>query len=142
MTFPTFSVEVAEGEPTLGQLIAVEHNQLPFTPQRTFTITGVQPGVTRGEHAHKQCEQLLLCVSGTITVYLDDGSRTSTNSLEQPGDAIFIPAMVWGHQIYSGTNATVVVFASHPYSRDDYIDDYADFLHQKMTEKPDHVRQT
>ncbi len=126
--FPNFAAEIAEDHSRKGSLFAVEFRDLPFLPQRAFVVSGAGAGAIRGEHAHKKCQQMLVCITGKIEVVIDHGTKEESHSLESPGDAVLIPPMVWGRQIYSGPEATLLVLASIPYSKDDYIDEYVDFI--------------
>lgn len=135
--FQSFGSESGDSHESRGNLIAVEFSELPFSPQRSFVVFGVKAGQVRGEHAHRLCEQVLLCLSGTVRVDLDDGVRKESHTLATPGDSVQIPAMVWGRQVYSGPDASLLVFASLPYSREDYIDSYEDFvLHKSQNSRP------
>ena len=82
----------------------------------------------RGEHAHKTCHQLLICVKGSLQVLLDDGVSRAEVLLQDPATALYMPPMIWGSQFgYSG-DAILVVLASHPYDSSDYIRDYEEFF--------------
>lgn len=135
--FQSFEATADDGQQSTGSLIAVEFSRLPFSPQRTFVVFGVGAGLVRGEHAHKLCDQVLTCISGAVRVDLDDGVSQESHILATPGDSVQIPPMVWGKQTYSGPDASVVVFASLPYAKEDYIDDYEEFiLHKKNSTFP------
>ncbi len=112
-----------------GSLAAVElASDLPFVPQRFFTVFGVPSANVRGEHAHRRCDQVLVCLAGSVSVLVDDGDRRSEVVLADPSVALYIPAMVWGSQFRFSADAVLAVFASRPYEPDDYIRDYAEFL--------------
>lgn len=100
---------------------------LPFIPNRLFLTYDVSDA-TRGEHAHRRCEQLLLCVHGEVTVLLDDGTHAEEITLRSPTEAVFIPAMVWAAQFAYSPNAVVLVAASLPYDSEDYLRNKADWL--------------
>jgi acetyltransferase-like isoleucine patch superfamily enzyme len=101
---------------------------LPFVPQRFFTVFGVPSAHVRGEHAHRQCDQVLICLAGTVTVLVDDGARRNEVVLSDPSVGVYIPAMVWGSQFRFSPDAVLGVFASRPYEPEDYIRDYAEYL--------------
>ena len=106
---------------------------LPFAPARLFLVWGVPLGDTRGQHAHRICEQLLICINGTVEVILDDGRTRQNVTLDAPDKALHIPAGVWGEQRYLTDDARLIVLASHIYDPADYIPDYADFLSYRGT---------
>ncbi|MFA0581961.1 WxcM-like domain-containing protein [Vibrio breoganii] len=107
--------------------------EIPFKPKRYFTVFGVPSKEVRGEHAHKQCQQFLLCLSGSCNVLVDDGTNREEYILDAPNKGIYLPAMTWGVQYKYSIDAVLLVFASDYYDADDYIRDYADF--KKMSEK-------
>ena len=111
-----------------GSLAAVEFGQLPFIPQRFFAIFGVPSTDVRGQHAHRQCEQFLVCLAGSVTCLLDHGDSRTTVVLDAPGKSVHIPAMTWGTQFNYSADAVLAVFASLPYDDADYIRDYDEFL--------------
>ena len=101
---------------------------LPFTPKRYFLVFDVPSNKVRGEHAHKECHQFLLCVHGTCSVVVDDGKRRQEIVLDRPNKGIHIPPMVWGIQYKYSRDAVLLVFASEYYEPEDYIRDYDQFL--------------
>ena len=112
-----------------GSLAAIElTDDLPFVPQRFFTVFGVPSAHVRGEHAHRLCDQVLICLAGSVTVLVDDGSQRNEVVLSDPSAAVYIPAMVWGSQFRFSSDAVLGVFASRKYEADDYIRDYAEYL--------------
>lgn len=115
-----------------GYLIPIEFNKLTFIPKRVFTVSDVPQGQIRGDHAHHQTEQLLLCVKGEILVYLDNGSE-KTETLLTNGQSIHIPSMVWDSQKFLTGNEFMLVLASTSYDINDYILDKNMFY--KLTNK-------
>ena len=101
---------------------------LPFTPKRYFLVFDVPSNKVRGEHAHKECHQFLLCIHGTCSVVVDDGKRRQEIELDRPSKGIHLPPMVWGIQYKYSKDAVLLVFASEYYDPDDYIRDYDQFL--------------
>jgi hypothetical protein len=111
-----------------GSLAALEFTDLPFRPVRLFVVYGVPTKDVRGQHAHKECEQLLVCLAGSVTCLLDDGLSRTTTLLNSPGQSLHIPAMTWGSQYDYSPDAILAVLASRPYEDSDYIRSYEDFL--------------
>ena len=110
-----------------GSLAALEFAAMPFTPQRFFAVFDVAGTASRGNHAHRECEQLLICLSGSLSCSLDDGRRRATYRLVSPVVGLYVPRMTWGTQFGHSSDAVLGVFASLSYDRGDYIDDYVDF---------------
>lgn len=101
---------------------------VPFEVKRYFLVFDV-PGVeVRGEHAHRECHQFLICAKGTVAVVADDGRAREEFVLDTPDRGLYLPPMTWGIQYRYSADAVLLVFASHPYDASDYIRDYNEFL--------------
>lgn len=108
--------------------------QVPFSVKRYFLVLSVPTAETRGEHAHKKCQQFLICVKGSCKVIADDGKNREEFILDQPNKGLYLPSMTWGIQYQYSQDAVLLVFASDYYDNSDYIRDYDDFM--KLTHKP------
>ncbi len=117
----------ARGSLTVGEV----PTELPFSPARYFAVFGVPSVELRGEHAHKQCQQFLICLHGSCRVLLDDGNRRCEVTLDRPDMGVFMPDMIWGTQYRYSADAVLLVFASRPYEADDYLRTYDDFLAER-----------
>ena len=112
-----------------GSLAAVELSRdLPFVPARFFAVFGVPSKDVRGEHAHRECAQVLVCLRGSVRCIVDDGSRRDEVVLDRSDLGLYMPPMMWGTQFDYSTDAVLGVFASLPYDGGDYIRDYDQFL--------------
>lgn len=120
--FPSY--EDMRGRLSVGNFV----NDVPFQVRRFFFVYDVPGKYVRGEHAHKACHQFLICVSGRLTVMLDDGQHRDEMAMERPSLGVYVPPMVWTTQYQYSENAALLVFASHDYDADDYIRDYDTFL--------------
>lgn len=100
---------------------------LPFSVERYFLVYAVPNRQVRGEHAHRELHQLLVCVRGECRVAVDDGSTRGEITLDQPGFGVHLPPMVWGTQYDYSEDAVLLVLGSAPYDTDDYIRDYDEF---------------
>ena len=96
--------------------------------QRVFSVRASQNAV-RGQHAHIHCNQLLVCLYGSITVKCTDGIRQSAIVLDTCDKAIFIPAGIWAEQIYHDVDNVLLVLCDEHFKEDDYIRDYEDYKH-------------
>lgn len=101
---------------------------LPFTPKRYFVVFDVPNQKVRGEHAHKQLHQFLVCLKGRCSVLLDDGANRAQVTLDSPRLGLHIPPMVWAAQFDYTPETVQLVLASEKYSAEDYLRDYDDFL--------------
>lgn len=109
-----------------GFLSVSEFGILPFQPQRMFYVYDVKKIETRGNHAHYKTKQILLCLKGECGVGLFDGKKTRDVRLYNPTEALYIPEMIWDTQIYS-KDALLLVLASTPYDKSDYITDIEEY---------------
>lgn len=102
--------------------------QVPFKPLRYFLVFDVPSRELRGEHAHHQCHQFLICLRGSCSVVADDGEHRVEVMLSSPDRGLYLPPMTWGIQYKYSADAMLLVFASDYYDPKDYIRDYADFM--------------
>lgn len=108
---------------------------IPFEPKRYFLVYDVPSRETRGEHAHRACHQILICVQGSCLAIADDGRTRQEFVLDSPNRALHMPPMIWGTQYKYSPDAMLLVFASHHYDPDDYIRDYDQFLSEVAGKK-------
>ncbi len=102
--------------------------EVPFSPARYFAVFDVPSMELRGEHAHRKCQQFLLCLHGSCRVLLDDGQQRCEVVLDRPDAGVFMPEMIWGTQYRYSADAVLLVFASRPYEAEDYLRTYDAFL--------------
>lgn len=100
---------------------------LPFIVKRFFIISNVPEGEPRGIHAHKECHQLLICVSGSLKAMTDDGVERKVHHLVAGETVLHMPPLTWGAQYDYSDDAVLLVLASHVYDPDDYIHDFEEF---------------
>ena len=115
-----------------GSLIALEglSKQVPFEIKRVYYIFGTKPNVIRGKHAHYKLKQLLICVSGSVDILLDDGKNKDTIRLDSPDQGLYIDGFIWREMHNFSKDAVLVVLASDYYNEEDYIRDYSKFLEE------------
>jgi acetyltransferase-like isoleucine patch superfamily enzyme/dTDP-4-dehydrorhamnose 3,5-epimerase-like enzyme len=113
-----------------GSLAAGElpSDDVPFVPKRWFMVYDVPSREVRGEHAHHVCHQFLVCVSGSLSVAVDDGRHRGEVHLDRATIGVYIPPLVWGSQFRYDANTVLLVLASHAYDPNDYIREYDAFL--------------
>lgn len=117
-----------------GLLTVAECGELPFEIRRAFWITDMSHQTIRGGHAHREGHQLLFALTGAARVLATGpGLEKSRHHLSLPGKGIWVPPMHWLDIRIWGANTTLLVFASNPYSEDDYIRDWAEF--EKLAQK-------
>lgn len=107
----------------------------PVGLKRVYYLTGTKSGVSRGFHAHKELEQVAVCVAGSCRMLLDDGERKDEVILDSPNKAVRISKMIW-HEMHDFTSDCILlVMASDEYDERDYIRNYADFLERVSNAK-------
>lgn len=112
-----------------GSLSFAEYGQhLPFEPKRYFVVFDVPSVEVRGEHAHRELHQFLVCLKGRCSVALDDGQHRDEVILDRPNVGLHLPPMIWASQYQYSPDAVLLVLASDVYKSEDYIRDYDDYL--------------
>ena len=112
------------GSLTVGEV----SSELPFVPARYFIVFDVPSQELRGEHAHRKCEQFLICPHGSVRVMLDDGTNRCELTLDRPDIGVYMPAMIWGTQYRYSPGSSLLVFASRKYEAVDYLRSYDEFI--------------
>jgi dTDP-4-dehydrorhamnose 3,5-epimerase-like enzyme len=99
---------------------------VPFNVKRVFTVSA-KKGDFRGDHAHKRCTQLLVCVAGRILVSCNNGLVASEHLLEDVGIGLLIPPGIWARQEYLVDGAVLMVLCDQGYEEAEYIRDFDGF---------------
>lgn len=107
--------------------VAERQGALPFCIERAFWMYGVCAGRGRGGHAHRRDTQLLVAVSGSLSVILDDGETTTTYRLDNPAEGLLVPPGIWNILENFSTGAVCLVLVSGEYDEAEYIREYDDF---------------
>lgn len=105
-----------EGERALGMPI-----------KRVFAVTGVPSGAVRGNHAHRWCTQTVVCLTGSVSIDLDDAQRKVSMVLDDPGTGVCIPPGIWNKLTFAGPGTVIIVFCDQAYDETDYLRDRAEF---------------
>ena len=101
---------------------------VPFPIQRVYWTYDIPSGESRGGHAHKECMEVIIAVSGSFDVTLDDGCEQKTFHLNHPYQGLFVDKAVWRTLDDFSSGSVCLVLASELYDEDDYIREYNDFL--------------
>ncbi|MEI8287818.1 MAG: FdtA/QdtA family cupin domain-containing protein, partial [Actinomycetes bacterium] len=104
-----------------GLLAVVErHSGLPFDVKRCFMVFGVPEGQHRGGHSLKDSHEVMICVSGSITVDVDDGETCWRVVLDDPTISVYVPTGVWSEQHSFSSDAVMIVLASNVYDANEF----------------------
>lgn len=115
-----------------GNLTVVEQcKDVHFEIKRAYWVYDVPAGESRGGHAHKALHQLLVAMSGSFTVNLDDGEHKASYLLNHPWEGLLIEPGIWRTLDDFSSGAVCMVLADELYDENDYIYDYQDFLTYK-----------
>ena len=112
-----------------GNLTFLEGNShVPFTVRRAYWIYAVPGGERRGGHAYRRLNEMVIALSGSFEVCLDDGTNSRRHILNRSYTGLYVPNMIWRELVSFSTNAVCLILASAPYSAGDYIRDYSEFV--------------
>lgn len=112
-----------------GNLSFIEAGRhVPFDIERAFWIYDVPGGSVRGGHAYQMGRELIVALSGSFDVMLDDGSHRVHYTLNRSYHALLVPNLIWREMINFSTNSVALVLASSRFEPDDYVRHYLDFL--------------
>lgn len=112
-----------------GQLVAIEeYKDIPFRVKRVYYMYDTGEGVTRGFHAHKSLQQILICIHGSCKIRLDDGKEKKVIPLDKPYEGLYISNAIWREMFDFSPDAVLMVLASELYDEVDYIRNYDEFL--------------
>lgn len=117
-----------------GDISVVENGEtVPFETKRVYYLYDVPGGVDRGGHAHKELSQLIVAVSGSFTVVLDDGSVKRSFTLNRPYMGLYVVPGIWRVLEDFSSGSVCLVLASEKYDPEDYIRDYDSFKDYRAT---------
>ena len=126
-------VELGKHHGATGNLTVVENGKVEnFDTQRVFFIYDIPGGVSRGGHSHKTLREIIIATSGSFKVYVNDGKNERTFQLNHPSKALLLPAGVWEELRNFSSGAVALVLASIPYTPEDYIRNYDEFIKYKQ----------
>lgn len=112
-----------------GSLISIENSKnIPFDVKRVYYIYGTKKDVARGKHAHKNLQQVLICVSGSCKVSLDDGKKREVYKLDNPAKGLLIDSLIWREMYDFSEDCVLLVLANKYYAKSDYIREYKEFM--------------
>lgn len=112
-----------------GNLTFVESlSHIPFNINRVYYLYDVPGGAERGGHSHKALQQLIIAISGSFDIHLDDGKNKRTFHLNRSYEGLYVCPMMWREIDNFSSGAVCLVLASDVYDEADYYRDYKDFV--------------
>lgn len=121
-------VEIPKISDPRGNLAVIEKDTIPFAIKRVYYLFDVPSDASRGGHAHKEQEELLIPMSGSFQVILNDGKNKKSVLLNKPYKGLLITQGIWRELIDFSAGAVCLVISSGEFDEDDYIRDYEKFL--------------
>lgn len=122
-------IDLPKFEDPRGNLTYIEEeNHIPFKIKRVYWIYDVPGGQVRGGHAFKEQQELIVALSGSFDVVVDDGKSKQTFSLNRSYYGLYVPNGWWRQMQNFSTNSLALVLSSTQFSEEDYIRNYADYL--------------
>ncbi|MFL9845767.1 sugar 3,4-ketoisomerase [Flavobacterium rhizosphaerae] len=118
-------------EDARGNLAFVQHGSLPYDFKRVYYLYDVPGGAERGGHAHIDQQQILIALSGSFDVILDDGKQKKTYTLNRPSKGLHVVKGLWRELQNFSSGAVCLVIAQDVYDEADYIREYEDFVKWK-----------
>jgi hypothetical protein len=106
-------------------------NQIPFIIKRTYWIYDVPGGEIRGSHAFKESHELIIALSGSFDVVLNDGAQEVKYSLNRSYVGLYVSNLIWRRLENFSTNSLALIVSSISYNADDYIRDFNEFIQLK-----------
>jgi dTDP-4-dehydrorhamnose 3,5-epimerase-like enzyme len=117
-------IEDLRGALTFGEI----NQHLPFEPKRFFIVFDVPTREVRGEHAHLALHEFLICLRGSCSVALDDGTHRDEVILDTPTVGLHVPPRLWRVHYKYSPDAMLLALCSDIYDAADYVRDYDSFI--------------
>lgn len=121
-------IEIPKIEDYRGNIAVIENDVVPFDIKRVYYLFDVPSNSHRGGHAHKNLIQLLIPLSGSFDVVLNDGKESQIITLNKPDKGLLIKPTIWRELENFSSGAVCLVIASEVYEEDDYIREFDQFL--------------
>ena len=123
-------IEIPKVHDERGSLAVIEKDVIPFNIKRVYYLYDVPSDSYRGGHAHLEQQSVIIALSGSFEVILDDGGSRKRIMLNKPTQGLFIPTNIWREIDNFSSGAVCLVLASTEYNENEYMRGYEDFKNQ------------
>ena len=120
-------LDITKVHDTRGNLSVIEGNDIPFEMKRVYYLYDIPSGGRRGGHSHKECQELLVALSGSFDVILNDGNEQKTVALNKPNMGLLISNGIWRELQNFSSGSVCLVLASDIFKEEDYIRDFEEY---------------
>ena len=124
-------IEIPKVHDERGSLAVIEKAVIPFAIKRVYYLYDVPSDSYRGGHAHKEQESVIIALSGSFEVIIDNGESRKRITLNKPTQGLYLPTYIWREIDNFSSGAVCLVLASTNYNESEYVRDYDDFCHLK-----------
>ncbi|CAM3880827.1 FdtA/QdtA family cupin domain-containing protein [Flavobacterium cucumis] len=128
-------INIPKIEDPRGNLSVIESDVIPYEIKRVYYLYDVPSGAERGGHSHKEQQELLVALSGSFDVVLNDGDDEKVVTLNKPFEGLLITSGIWRELKNFSSGAVCLVVASDIYIEEDYIRDFDTFIKSKFNDK-------
>ena len=126
----TSLIEIPKVHDERGSLAVIEKDVIPFNIKRVYYLYDVPSDSYRGGHAHLEQQSVIIALSGSFEVIVDDGESQKRVMLNKPTQGLFVPTNIWREIDNFSSGAVCLVLASTEYNENEYIRAYEDFKNQ------------
>jgi len=120
-------IDITKVHDTRGNLSVIQGEAIPFEMKRVYYLYDIPSGGRRGGNSHKNCQELLVALSGSFDVILSDGHEQKTVTLNKPNVGLLIPNGIWRELENFSSGSVCLVLASAIFEEEDYIRNFNDF---------------
>lgn len=120
-------LDITKVHDTRGNLSVIQGDSIPFEMKRVYYLYDIPSGGRRGGHSHKECQELLVALSGSFDVIVNDGNQQKTVTLNKPNIGLLIPSGIWRELENFSSGSVCLVLASAVFEEADYIRDFQDY---------------
>lgn len=121
-------IDIPKIEDYRGNIAVIEKDCVPFDIKRVYYLFDVPSSAKRGGHAHKEQLELLIPLSGSFDVILNDGQQQQTVTLNKPDKGLLIRANIWRELENFSSGSVCLVISSGEFAEEDYIRDFDAFI--------------